>query len=429
VYQNDFDRAELLLKHSLRVLEDGLPNDDPELATAQETGAWLYTFRGNPREAESLLERALATHERAAHEDPGRLVDALLRLGALQTYAHRFEGAETLLGRALDLLDRSFSIADPRRGQALLGLGRLERKTWRFRKASGTLEEAIRTLDSASAEDPAALAGALEERAISLYAMAQAEAALRLDTRAAELRGEIEPRLDLERTDQLERLGLLALAQAERARAQQYLEQALALTQQRFAPGHPRLADLLTGLGRVATAGDELEEALERLTLALGILERSQSLDDPSALPTLIALAELDVARAESESAERHIRQALSLARRDRRLEVRWLRDPVSELARQLAEAQQYPRAEALLTQYLDALEKGAQVEASLLAELRLQLADIYLLHDKRAHAIAQLQRVVRLLRRAYGDEDFRFEEARARLAALRADIPQSDLE
>jgi hypothetical protein len=430
VVQNDLDHAEMLLKHSLRSLENGLPAGDPELAAAQETGAWLYTFRGMPREAGSLVDRALATHEVAARRgDPGRLVDALLRLGGLRTLAYRFEGAESLFGRALELLDLSFSIGDPRRGQALLGLGRLERKTWCFRRASRTLEEAIRALDRSSAEDPASLAGALEERAISLYGMDADEAALPLAMRAAELRGEFEPQLDLERSDQLERLGLLALAQGETARARAKLEEALTLAEQRFGPDHPRRADLLTGLGRVAIVQEELETASERLTLALGILKSSQTAEDPSALPTWIALVELDVARGQSESAEGHLLQALTLARRHRRLEASWLRDPVARLARLLAEAEEYQRAEAALTRYLDALEQESDVEASQIAELRLQLADTYLLHDKKAHAIAQLQRVLRGLRRAYGEDDPRLDEIRARLATVRGEDAQSGRE
>jgi hypothetical protein len=121
--------------------------------------------------------------------------------------------------------------------------------------------------------------------------------------------------------------------------------------------------------------------------------------------------------------------EIMALARRNRGLEVSWLHDPVSHTAQLLAEAQQYPRAEATLTQYLDALEKGAAAEAGLVVELRLQLVDIYLLHEKQAHAIAQLQRIVRLLRRAYGEDAPRLEEVRARLAELRGNAAQSDLE
>jgi len=175
--QGQYQAAEPLLVHSLRILEDK-GGAEGEVATELDALAQLYESQGQFEKAEHYFVRALVINEKNAASDPRRYGRALNNLAWVYQDQSRYAEAEPLASKALDVLAKAFGKKDSDYGCTLDTLAKLyegqDRKTESellYRQALPVLQAALGTEHVSTATTRENLGGLLK----SMGQLAEAE--------------------------------------------------------------------------------------------------------------------------------------------------------------------------------------------------------------------------------------------------------------
>ena len=175
--QGQYQAAEPLLVHSLRILEDK-GSAEGEVATELDALAQLYESQGQFEKAEHYFVRALVINEKNAASDPRRYGRALNNLAWVYQDQSRYAEAEPLASKALDVLAKAFGKKDSDYGCTLDTLAKLyegqDRKTEAellYRQALPVLQAALGTEHVSTATTRENLGGLLK----SMGQLAEAE--------------------------------------------------------------------------------------------------------------------------------------------------------------------------------------------------------------------------------------------------------------
>lgn len=101
--QEDYARAEPLMRRALTQLQEALGQDNTEVAQTMKNLAALYYLQGDRQEAESLLKQSLATMETVHGPNHAYVATVLSNLAGLYQAENRYEDAEPLLIRSLGI--------------------------------------------------------------------------------------------------------------------------------------------------------------------------------------------------------------------------------------------------------------------------------------------------------------------------------------
>ncbi len=120
--QEDYARAEPLMRRALTQLQEAQGTDNTEVAQTMKNLAALYYLQGNRREAESLLKRSLAILERVHGPGHAYVATVLSNLAGLYQADGRYWEAEPLLTRSLQIWEGLLGSDHPdvERSRALL---------------------------------------------------------------------------------------------------------------------------------------------------------------------------------------------------------------------------------------------------------------------------------------------------------------------
>ncbi|MEM8948737.1 MAG: tetratricopeptide repeat protein [Pseudomonadota bacterium] len=99
--QEDFERAEPLMRRALAQLRESLGPENTEVAQTMKNLAALYYLQGNRSEAEALLKRSLEILENVHGPNHAFVATVLSNLAGLYQSENRYEDAEPLLTRSL----------------------------------------------------------------------------------------------------------------------------------------------------------------------------------------------------------------------------------------------------------------------------------------------------------------------------------------
>lgn len=99
--QEDYARAEPLMRRALGELRETLGPDDTEVAQTMKNLAALYYLQGNRAEAEALLKQALEILEQVHGPNHAFVATVLSNLAGLYQSENRYQDAEPLLTRSL----------------------------------------------------------------------------------------------------------------------------------------------------------------------------------------------------------------------------------------------------------------------------------------------------------------------------------------
>ena len=175
--QGQYQAAEPLLVHSLRILEDK-GGAEGEVATELDALAQLYESQGQFEKAEHYFVRALVINEKNAASDPRRYGRALNNLAWVYQDQSRYAEAEPLASKALDVLAKAFGKkgfrlrVHPRHaGQASEGQDRKTEAELLYRQALPVLQAALGTEHVSTATTRENLGGLLK----SMGQLAEAE--------------------------------------------------------------------------------------------------------------------------------------------------------------------------------------------------------------------------------------------------------------
>ena len=99
--QEDYERAEPLMRRALAQLREALGPDNTDVAQTMKNLAALYYLQGNRSEAEALLKQSLEILEKAHGPNHAFVATVLSNLAGLYQAEGRYQDAEPLLTRSL----------------------------------------------------------------------------------------------------------------------------------------------------------------------------------------------------------------------------------------------------------------------------------------------------------------------------------------
>lgn len=101
--QEDYERAEPLMRRALAQLRDSLGTDNTEVAQTMKNLAALYYLQGDRNQAEDLLKQSLGIMETVHGPNHAFVATVLSNLAGLYQAENRYREAEPLLTRSLEI--------------------------------------------------------------------------------------------------------------------------------------------------------------------------------------------------------------------------------------------------------------------------------------------------------------------------------------
>lgn len=314
VYQNLglYRGAEPLLIESLATRRRLFKGDHPDLASSLNRLAVVRALEGNFVAAEPLFREALAMRERLYGEDHPAVSSSLSNLALLLHDRGDYAAAEPLYRRAL-ALDRKHPEPD---SAAAVNLGLLLVDRGDYVAAEALVRPALATIRGQKGERHPEVARTLGYLGLALQGQrrwAEAERSFR-DALAIDRALQSGPHPDLARD--LHLLGALWLEKGDLRAAGPSLDRAAAIREQLLPPDHPELAATWERQGRLALAlGGEADRnrAKERLERALAAFRKSFPEGHPSTAEALVPLAELRLLQGRCREARALAGEAVAL--------------------------------------------------------------------------------------------------------------------
>jgi CHAT domain-containing protein/Tfp pilus assembly protein PilF len=267
------DRAEALLRDSLRIDLAALGPDHPDVATRQANLALVLLDKDNPAEAAGLLHQALLSVE-GQKTSPADSGATLSNFAAAMERLNRPKEAERLYRAALAAFEPQQG--DGRAGLAItLGnLGILYKGEKRLDEAKPLLQQAVSILEvlSTPAQPHPRLATALNNLATVLEDQQDFAAAEPLYRRALNLDrtmfGPDNPRL----ATRFANLGGMYVTQGRYDEAAKALKEAMRIDRAAYGDEHPKVAQLFLAGARLLSAKKEWEGAHTLIGRAVEIM-------------------------------------------------------------------------------------------------------------------------------------------------------------
>jgi tetratricopeptide (TPR) repeat protein len=133
--QGRYSEAIPLAQRTLAIVEKARGPDNPDVATALDNLAQLYSFQGRYTDAEPLYKRSLAIREKALGPDHANVALSLNNLAGLYQTQGRYADAETLYKRSLAIREKALGPDHPDVAQSLNNLGSLYYNQGRYADA------------------------------------------------------------------------------------------------------------------------------------------------------------------------------------------------------------------------------------------------------------------------------------------------------
>ncbi len=240
VMKHRYEPARDLLERALAIREARLGPEHADVGEVLQRLAQLEATQGRFEAAIPRVERAVAISERHLGPEHPRLVPILGNRARFYLGAGRLEEAEPLVGRVLELAERHLGPDHQYTAESLQTVARVHIARGRFGEARPLLARALEIYRANGGDFRVHVAGLCLQAEVyrELGELGRAEELLdraRAVTRAA---GREPPGVS-------HGLALLRRAQGRHQEAESLLRHALALTEERFAPRHPRVAAVL----------------------------------------------------------------------------------------------------------------------------------------------------------------------------------------
>lgn len=277
--QGRYDEAEPLLKRSLRIREERLGPDHPQIAVVLHKLAMLHDRQGRYADAELLLKRALVILEVNLGPDNNAFTNVLDSLARLYVQLARYNEAEPLFMRVLSLREQALGPDHILVGASLNGLGGLYLALHRYSDAEQLYRRALLICEKQfSPEHPivATNASCLASAYRLQHRYAAAEA---LCKRALVIRWKALGPNHPETAGSLSVLAELCAVQGRFAEAEPLMERALEIYDKALGADHPEVARVLNDLARLYDL--QGRDSFELRKRALEIREKRLGPDHP----------------------------------------------------------------------------------------------------------------------------------------------------
>lgn len=272
------NQAELLHQRALRLLEQLLGSEHPQVAESLCKLAFLHRAQGKYEQAEPLFWQALRLFEQALGPEHLQVADPLTGLAILCKAQGKYEQAEPLYQRALQIREQALGpehpdVAPPLNNLALLycDMGKYEQAEQLGRRALHLFEQAL------GPHDPN-LAFLLDTVATICRVQGKDEQAESLYQRALRLFETLGPE-DLRVAIPLEGLALLRSGRGKYGEAEALYQRALRIRERHLGQQHPDIAKILAEMARMYKkwGKDEQAEAMEHRVSPIFEQQRGQA--------------------------------------------------------------------------------------------------------------------------------------------------------
>jgi tetratricopeptide (TPR) repeat protein/transcriptional regulator with XRE-family HTH domain len=274
----NYEQAEPLFQSAVRVLEQAWGPEHPEVANPLEGLAMVYYEQGKYEQAELLQQRTLRIREQALGPEHPEVALALNRLGNVYCEQNKYEQAEPVYQRALSIWEQAWGPEHLLVARPLNNLGLIYLEQGKYELAESFLQRAVRideqTLGSGH-PDAAAILGSLADLYREWGKYEQAEPLYQRALSIFEQAFGLEHRLV---AYPLHGLALLCREQSNDEEAEALFQRALQIREQRLGQNHPETAQTLHDLALLRQQQGRPGEALSLAQRAFAI--RSQSLGE-----------------------------------------------------------------------------------------------------------------------------------------------------
>lgn len=233
-----YQEAEPLYQLALRIREEQLGPDHPDVATSLAGLAKLYQEQGKYAEAGLLMQRALAIDEQIFGSEHQRVATDLNNLAELYTNQHEYTKAEPLFQRALAIYEQKLGLGHPHAADTLNNLAAFHALQGNIVKAEQLFQRALAIYERELGLSHPHTAHSLNNLAELYHVQGKIAEAEQLLLRALTIWEQIGP-LNPGKATSLSNLAFLWETQSKYAEAEQLYTQALEIYEQHLGPSHP----------------------------------------------------------------------------------------------------------------------------------------------------------------------------------------------
>ena len=304
-----YPEAEALYLRALRIREQVLGPDHPEVAAPLHNLATLYWDQGKYAESEALYLRALRIREQALGPDHLEVANSLNNLANIYRMQGKFAQAEELYLRALRIRERVQGSDHPDLAGLFDNLAVIYCEQGRYAEAEPLRLRAVHLKEQALGPDHPTIAPLLNNLAELYREQGKDTEAEPLYLRALQIHEQRQGPHHPEVAFPLNNLAELYSEQGQYPKAEPLYLRALHIWEQALGSNHPLVAFPLTGLANLYREQGKYTEAEPFYLRALSIRERQLDPHHPEIAETLHGLALL-------REAQGQFGEAISLAER-----------------------------------------------------------------------------------------------------------------
>jgi tetratricopeptide (TPR) repeat protein len=289
--QKRYAEAEPLYKRALEIRDKAFGPDTLDLAWSLFNLGDVYRDQDRYAEAEPLFKRALDIRERALGPDHPDVANVLNRLGNLCYDQDRYAEAEPFYKRSIAIFEKVNGPDHLEVAVDLHNLGGVYLELRRYTEAEPLLLRALAIREKALGPDHADLANTLNRLGNLNYRQNRYAEAEPLYKRAGAIWEKVNGPDDLDVAVSYYNLGNAYSGRKRYAEAEPAYKRALEIREKAFGPDSIRLVGTLNMLGRIYYAQDMYAQAKPLDTRVLAIREKALGPDHPDVARSLNNLA------------------------------------------------------------------------------------------------------------------------------------------
>lgn len=309
----EFAEAEPLFRRALRIREQSLGLEHPNVATSLNNLAVLLKNTNRVSEAEPLCRRALSIRERRLGPNHPDVATVLNNLALILQHTNRANEAEPVTLRALEIREQSLGPDHPDVATVLNNLALLLQNTNRACEAEPICRRALEIRENKLGSNHPDVAKSLNNLAVLLKNTNRVDESEPLFQRALAICETVQGPDHLDVAASLNNLALLRHETNRPSEAEPLYRRALAIREQRLGPDHPDVAAVVNNLALLLQNLNDVSEAEPLFRRALHIREKSLGSDHPDVATNLNNIAQLLQITNRACEAEPLYRRALTI--------------------------------------------------------------------------------------------------------------------
>ncbi len=425
--QREYAKAQPLLERALQINEKIYAHEHPAVAISLHNLAHLSQNQGSYAKALALYKRALPVLEKALGQEHPTVATCLNNFGTLQQALGDYEKAASLLEGTFQILEKTLGADHPSVAASLANLAMLYKEQADYEKAIPLLERALRIQRKVLGTEHPDFANSLTSLAVLYRAQGEYAKAVPLVERALLIRQEIFGTYHSVVITSLADLATLYKDQGHNAKAGRLLERVLQSQENSMGPDHPELAATLTKLANFYCGHRSYADALPLCQRALQITEKALGPDHPKLATLLETLASIHRDQGRYADAEPLYRRALQITERALGADQEELSTTLNELAILYHTQRRYAEALPLYQRDLYITEKALGPGHPELATTLENLANLY--SDQRHYTEAEplYQRTLQILEQALPENHPKIAIAMENYSSLLRDLDRDD--